>query len=58
MSPEERDRYNTLKMQSAVYEKLKNKMYTKITKQKRKIIWTSTVNLEKSDLVFQIYFGK
>ena len=58
MSPEERDRYNTLKMQSAVYEKLKNKLHNKITRQKRKIIWTSTVNLEKSDLVFQIYFGK
>ncbi len=58
MSPEERDRFNTLKTQAAVYEKLKNKLYNKISKQKRKIIWTSTVNLEKADLVFQIYFGK
>ena len=58
MSPEDMDRYNTLKTQSAVYEKLRNRLHNKISHQKRKIIWTSTVNLEKTDLVFQIYFGK
>ena len=58
MSPEDRDRYNALKMQSAVYDKLKNRLYNRMPKQKRKIVWTSTVNLETTDLVFQIYFGK
>ena len=58
LSLEDRDRFNALKKQAAVYEKLKTKLYTKISKQKRKIIWTSTVNFEKADLVFQIYFGK
>jgi len=58
MSLEDRDRYNNLRKQSVVYEKLKKRLYRKISKPKRKIIWTSTVNLEKADLVFQIYFGK
>ncbi len=58
MSPNERDRYNNLKLQSEVYDKLKDKLYKKIPVQKRKIIWTSTVNLEKANLDFQIYFGK
>ncbi len=55
---EEKEKMDNMKSQSVLLDRIKDRIYGKIPKEKRKIVWTSIVNHEKKDLDFKIYFGK